>query len=45
MRVNEIFYTLQGEGAHTGTAAVFLRFAGATSHAHLRTLSTKLTRL
>ena len=28
MRVNEIFYTLQGEGAHTGTAAVFLRFAG-----------------
>lgn len=26
--VNEIFFTLQGEGAHTGRAAVFLRFAG-----------------
>ena len=24
----EIYYTLQGEGAHTGRAAVFLRFAG-----------------
>jgi len=24
----EIFYTLQGEGFHTGRAAVFLRFAG-----------------
>lgn len=24
----EIFYTLQGEGANTGTPAVFLRFAG-----------------
>lgn len=28
MRVNEIFYSLQGEGAHTGTPAVFVRFAG-----------------
>lgn len=28
MRVNEIFYSLQGEGYHTGTAAVFLRFSG-----------------
>lgn len=27
-RVNEIFYSLQGEGYHTGTAAVFLRFSG-----------------
>lgn len=27
-RVNEIFYSLQGEGFHTGTPAVFLRFAG-----------------
>lgn len=27
-RVNEIFYSLQGEGHYTGTAAVFLRFAG-----------------
>jgi 7-carboxy-7-deazaguanine synthase (Cx14CxxC type) len=26
--VNEIFYTLQGEGAQTGRAAVFCRFAG-----------------
>ena len=27
-RVKEIFYTLQGEGANAGTAAVFCRFAG-----------------
>lgn len=27
-RVNEIFYSLQGEGHHTGRAAVFIRFAG-----------------
>lgn len=26
--VNEIFYSLQGEGYHTGRAAVFIRFAG-----------------
>jgi 7-carboxy-7-deazaguanine synthase (Cx14CxxC type) len=26
--VHEIFYTLQGEGAHTGRPAVFCRFAG-----------------
>jgi 7-carboxy-7-deazaguanine synthase (Cx14CxxC type) len=26
--VKELFYTLQGEGAHTGRPAVFLRFAG-----------------
>lgn len=26
--VKEIFYTLQGEGVHTGRPAVFLRFAG-----------------
>jgi 7-carboxy-7-deazaguanine synthase (Cx14CxxC type) len=26
--VKEVFYTLQGEGANTGTPAVFLRFAG-----------------
>jgi 7-carboxy-7-deazaguanine synthase (Cx14CxxC type) len=26
--VKEIYYTLQGEGFHTGCAAVFLRFAG-----------------
>ncbi len=28
MRVNEIFYSLQGEGHFTGTPAVFLRLAG-----------------
>lgn len=27
-RVNEIFYTLQGEGAHMGIPAVFVRFSG-----------------
>lgn len=28
MRVNEIFYSLQGEGYWTGTPAVFIRFSG-----------------
>ena len=27
-KVNEIFYSLQGEGRNTGRAAVFIRFAG-----------------
>ena len=27
-QVKELYYTLQGEGAHAGRAAVFLRFAG-----------------
>lgn len=27
-KVNEIFFTLQGEGAHSGIPAVFLRFSG-----------------
>ena len=27
-RVNEIFYSLQGEGYHTGRPAVFIRFSG-----------------
>ena len=27
-RINEIFYSLQGEGFHTGTACVFIRFSG-----------------
>ena len=28
MRVNEIFYSLQGEGYHAGRPAVFIRFSG-----------------
>ena len=40
--VNEIFYSLQGEGYYTGTPEVFLRFAGCnrqcpfcdTDHSH-----------
>ena len=28
MRVNEIFYSLQGEGYHTGTPATFVRLSG-----------------
>lgn len=28
MRINEIFFSLQGEGFHTGTPAVFVRFSG-----------------
>ncbi len=28
MKVNEIFYSLQGEGYHSGTSAVFVRFSG-----------------
>lgn len=27
-RINEIFYSIQGEGFHTGTPAVFVRFSG-----------------
>ena len=27
-KINEIFYSLQGEGLHTGTPAVFVRFSG-----------------
>jgi len=27
-KINEIFYSLQGEGAHAGTPAIFIRFAG-----------------
>lgn len=28
MKINEIFYSLQGEGFHTGTPSVFVRFSG-----------------
>lgn len=28
LRVNDIFYTIQGEGAHAGEAAIFIRLAG-----------------
>ncbi len=28
MKINEIFYSLQGEGSFTGTPAVFIRFSG-----------------
>lgn len=28
MRVNEIFYSLQGEGAYSGSAAIFIRLSG-----------------
>ena len=31
-KVNEIFYSLQGEGVHAGEAAVFLRFSGCNLH-------------
>lgn len=31
-RINNIFYSLQGEGRNTGRAAVFIRFAGCNLH-------------
>ena len=31
-RINEIFYSLQGEGFHSGTPAVFVRFSGCNLH-------------
>lgn len=32
--INEIFYSLQGEGFHTGTPAVFVRFSGCNLRCH-----------
>ncbi len=34
MRINEIFYSLQGEGAYVGTPCVFIRFAGCNLNCH-----------
>lgn len=34
MRVNEIFYSIQGEGAHSGEAAIFLRLSGCNLRCH-----------
>lgn len=31
-KINEIFHSLQGEGYHTGTPAVFVRFSGCNLH-------------
>ena len=31
-KINEIFYSLQGEGFHSGTPAVFVRFSGCNLH-------------
>ena len=33
-RINEIFHSLQGEGFHSGTPAVFVRFSGCNLRCH-----------
>ena len=33
-KINEIFYSLQGEGYHSGTPAVFVRFSGCNLRCH-----------
>ena len=33
-KINEIFYSLQGEGFHTGTPATFVRFSGCNLKCH-----------
>ena len=33
-KINEIFYSLQGEGFHTGTPATFIRFSGCNLKCH-----------
>lgn len=33
-KINEIFHSLQGEGYHSGTPAVFVRFSGCNLHCH-----------
>lgn len=32
MRINEIFYSIQGEGRFTGTPSIFIRFSGCNLH-------------
>lgn len=31
-KINEIFYSIQGEGFHAGTPAIFIRFSGCNLH-------------
>ena len=40
-KINEIFYSLQGEGYHTGTPAIFVRFSGCNLKCDFATHNTK----